>query len=133
MIKIIYKNRKNQRGVAMLLLVMILTSVGLIIASSIFFFFFFELDMGYTYQCGEEAFSVVDGCIEETLRRLKIEPGYNGGSLELGNGNCIIGISGDETNKIINATSTVGSCSKRIQTAVSINNNLITVNSWLEK
>ena len=117
----------------MLLLVIVLTASALIIASSILFLGLGELDMGYTYQCGEEAFAVVDGCIEETLMRLKLESDYTGGNLDLGDGKCIISIAGDTTNKTIYATSTVNNCSKRIETNIGLISNNITVNTWREK
>jgi len=124
---------KRQDGAAMLMLVIILTAAALIVASSVLFLGLGELDMGYTYQCGEEAFAAVDGCMEETLRRLKLEPGYIGGNLDLSNGSCIIEVSGDATSKIINATSTTGNCNKKIESHVSISNGVITINSWREK
>ena len=124
---------KNKNGVAMLLVVIILTAAALIVASSVLFQGLGELDMGYTYQCGEESFAAVDGCVEDALQRLKIDSGYTGGTLALGNGNCIIGVSGILPNKVIMATSTVGSCVKRLQTNVTINSGSITINSWLEK
>lgn len=124
---------KQQNGAAMLLLVILLTASALIAASSVLFLGLGELDMGYIYQCGEEALAVADGCLEETLRRLKLEPGYIGGNLDLGNGSCIIGVSGSVANKIINATSTVKNCNKIIESNISISSGVATVNTWREK
>jgi len=124
---------KKQQGAATLLLVIVLTASALIVASSVLFLGLGELDMGYTYQCGEEAFALADGCIEETLRRLKLESGYLGGSLDLGKGSCIIGVSGDAINKTINATSTVENCNKKIESTISISSGATIVNTWREK
>ncbi len=126
------KYKKRQRGAAMLLVVIILTAAALIVASSVLFSGLGELNMGYTYQCGEESFAVTDGCIEETLHRLKLDPGYSSGSLVLGNGSCIIGVTTGATSTNIYATSTVGNCNKRIQANITIGNGSTTINSWQE-
>ena len=134
--KRITHNKKNhingQQGVAMLLVIIVLTASTLIVATSVLFSGLGELDMGYTYQCGEEAFALGDGCLEETLHRLDIDSGYSGGSLALSNGSCIISVSGSASNKIIYATSTVGNCNKRLQANIIIGSGSTSVSSWKE-
>ncbi|HOZ55829.1 MAG: hypothetical protein BWY51_00637 [Parcubacteria group bacterium ADurb.Bin316] len=124
---------RQQKGVAMLLLVVVLTASFLIVASSILFLGLGELDMGYTYQCGEEAFALADGCMEEVLIRLKMDNNYSGGNLDLGSGNCIINISGDATYKIISAVSVVKNCSQGIEANISLAGDILTINTWREK
>jgi hypothetical protein len=126
------KRIKKEQGQAMLLVIVTLTAASLIVATSVLFSGLGELDMGYTYQCGEEGFALGDGCLEETLRRIDIDSGYAGGSLALSNGSCIIGVSGSATNKTIYATSTVGNCNKRFQANIVIGSGSTSVSNWLE-
>ncbi|MCX6796528.1 MAG: hypothetical protein NTW06_03460 [Candidatus Falkowbacteria bacterium] len=131
-----FQSKKNQQGVAMLLAIVLLTAAILVIATSVFFLGLGELDMGYTYQCGEETFALADGCMEETLRRIKINPGYYSGNLDLGKGKCIIKVSDGVANqKIISltASSTVNNCNKRITATSTISNNEVIVTAWSEQ
>lgn len=68
-------NPRN-KGFAALLAVIIIGAAALIIALNSSLLGLGELDLGYTSQKGEEAFSVADGCMEELLRRIRIVPGY---------------------------------------------------------
>lgn len=124
---------KSKKGSALLVVIIILAAAGLMMGTSILYSGLGELDMGFTYQCGEEAFSFVDGCLEESLIRLKLDSSYNGGSFTIGNGNCIINIAGDAANKIINATSSVGNCMKRMQATAFLDGGNINIINWEEK
>lgn len=125
-------SKKQPKGTAMLLIVIVLTASALITASSMAYLSLGELDMGYTYQCGEEAFALADGCMEEALRRIKLDSGYSGGNLVLGGGNCIIEVTGSAENRTINASSQVNNCSRDIESIITLVDGEITVNSWRE-
>jgi hypothetical protein len=123
----------NKSGIALILVVIIVGAAALIIALNIALLGLGELDQGYTSQKGGEAFSFADGCMEETLRRLRIDNTYSGGTLNLPNGNCIINVTSNGDNRIIITTSTVHSHSKVLQMDVDMDgSNVITVNSWQE-
>ncbi len=127
-----YKIQTQQNGVAALLTVVIVGVATLIIAFSASILGIGELDMGYTSQRGEEAFSVADGCVEEALRRLRIDDIYTGGSLSLGDNSCIINISGAGGNRSIVVSGTSGDYQKKIQVDITISGGVITITSWDE-
>jgi hypothetical protein len=126
--------KKNQQGEALLLAVVILTAAVLVMAASVFSLGLGELDMGYTYQCGEETFAIADGCLEETLRRIKINPSYSSGVLALGHGSCTIGVNSIGNQRIINViASSTASCNKKITATSTISNSEVILNAWSEQ
>ena len=86
----------NQKGVAALLTIVIIAASALIMAYTASFLGLGELDLGYTFQAGGEAFSMADGCVEETLRRIALDNNYGLGmgliNLTVTNGSCIINV-----------------------------------------
>ena len=125
---------QNNKGMSLLLSVVIIGSAALIIALNIALLGLGELDMGYTGAQGGETFSIADGCVEEGLRRLRINSStYSGGTLSLGDGSCIIGVSGTGANRVIIATSTVGVHNKVVRMDIGLDSeSVISVNSWEE-
>jgi len=126
---------KKQSGIAALLTIIIVSVSALIMAYSATVLGLGELDMGYDSQKGGEAFAIADGCVEEGLRRLRLDPTYTGDSLNLGNGSCIMSISTSGSDRIITATSTLDVYHKKVQVNLTLsgtNLDIITVNSWAE-
>lgn len=129
------KNIKNQKGIIAILTIIIISASVLIMALSASLLGLGELDLGYTSQRGTETFSIADGCIEEALRQIRFNENYTAtsSSLFIDQGACIINVIGDNP-KIVTATaSTTDGYYKKIEANVSINNNMITINSWEEK
>ena len=132
------KTINKQKGGAILLIVIIIAVSTLIMAYSSSFLGLGELDLGYTSQKGAEAFSIADGCIEETLHRIRLNTNYGIGAgtinLSVGNGSCavdIMDIGGDQ--RRITTSGTIDDYTKRIETELILNGNIITVTSWAEK
>lgn len=125
-------NTPSERGVAALLTIVIVAAATLIMAYSASLLGLGELDLGYTAQKGEEAFSVADGCIEEALHRMRLNAGYTGGSLSLTNGSCTITVSGSNP-YTIGAIGTSGDYNKKLEAVITLTGNVITVDSWKEK
>jgi len=122
----------NQTGMAALLIVIMIAAATLIMSISSAILGLGESEMGYTAQRGTEALFIADSCMEEALRRLKLDVNYNGGNLNLGNGTCIIKVIPNSNNRTITATGTVGDYNKNIEINLTLNGNLITINSWQE-
>lgn len=132
---------EHPAGFSALLTVLIVGVAALIMATSASLLGLGELDLGYTYQKGGEAFSVADGCMEETMRRLRLDAGYAVGApvvLSVVNGSCTItveNIGGNQRRLVILGQS--GSYYKKLQAEVTITPqgslNIITLNSWEER
>lgn len=87
---------KSQRGAAMAIYTIIVTSAALIMASVAAEVGLFDIEMTYVDQKAAEALYVAEGCAEEALRRIRIDSNYGigGGEIELSvlSGSCIIEI-----------------------------------------
>jgi len=122
----------DNRGVAALLTIVIISAAVLIMALSSAILGLGELDMGWTSQKGGETFALVDGCLEEVLRQLQLDNNYNGGTLSFVGNSCIISVVSNGNNRIINVSGTVSDYTKKIEANIDIDGILITLNSWKE-
>lgn len=122
----------DNRGATAILLIVIVSVAALIMAVGASILSMGEMDIGFTSQKGDEALSLADGCVEEGMNRLRTNGSYTGGSLNFGSGSCIISITSAGSDRTLTATGTIGIYSKKIQANITINSNVITVNSWQE-
>ena len=128
----------KQGGGIMILTVIIIATVALIMAYSSSILGLGELDLGYTSQKGAETFSITDGCMEEALHRIHLDTSYGIGvgtiNLLIGNGSCTIDITdlGGNQRRIL-VSGTISDYTKRIESELILNGNIITVTSWTEK
>ncbi|MFH1661925.1 MAG: hypothetical protein ABIA02_02420 [Candidatus Falkowbacteria bacterium] len=122
----------NNRGMAALLTVVIIAAATLIMAFNASLLGLGELDMGYTSQKGAEASSIADGCVEEAMRRLRLDSNYSGGTLNIGSGSCIIGIVADGNNRTITVTGTAQEFHKKIQATATLSGSDTALNTWQE-
>ena len=128
---------KTQKGVAALFAIVIIAAGTLLMAYTASLLGLGELDLGYTFQKGAEAFSVADGCVEESLRRIRLDTSYGIGegdiSLSVSNGSCIINVvdlGGNQ--RRISVAGISSNYNKRIQAEISLIGNIININSWEE-
>lgn len=127
-----FKILHSQKGVAALITIVIVAAAALIMAYSASLIGMGELDLGYTAQKGDEAFSFTDGCLNEAYHRLSSDPNYTGGSLSVSEGSCIISVTGSGNNRNIVVTGTVDEYHKKIQADIIFSGNNLTVTSWQE-
>lgn len=130
----------NQKGVAALLVVIILTASTLIMAYNASLFGLGEIELGFTSQKGGEALALSEACMEESLRRIKIdsEYGVEAGDIDLiiGANSCIINISKNLNDRTVLTTGTVDRFNKKIEVGLTLsgaNSDIITINNWQEK
>ena len=131
------KIKNSKKGAAALISVLIISAAALIIAFSSSMLGLGELDLGYTSQKSNEALSLADGCMEEILRRIKLDTNYGVGageiSLTLGNGSCKISIIDLGNNqRQITISSNIGKYNKKIASQILLTGNVITINFWEE-
>jgi hypothetical protein len=124
-------NLNSQRGAAVLVVIVLVAASALILARNAAFLGLGELELGYTSQKGGEAFAAADGCMEEAFRRMRLDSGYAGGSLNVSNGSCTIVVAGSNPYTIIVA-GTTGNYHKKIEAVITLAGNVITVDSWRE-
>ncbi|MDA2922328.1 hypothetical protein MYX07_03620 [Patescibacteria group bacterium AH-259-L07] len=132
-----HENVNSKSAVAALLVVIIVSAVALLMAYSASILGIGELDLGYTAQQGAESFSIADGCIEETLRRIRLNPNYGIGAGQIGltvsNGTCIIQVTDLGSNqRRITVAATMGEYHKEIEATLTLTGNIISIGSWRE-
>ncbi len=127
----------NQKGIAAFLVIVMISAVALIMAYSAAILGLGEIEMGFDSQQGGQAFALADGCIEEAMRRLRLDTDYTGSSLSFGANSCIISVTGAGSNRTIYTTSTVGEYYKKIEAQVSFTDSpttgvVLSLDSWEE-
>ena len=122
----------NQQGMAALLTVVIIASATLIMAFNASLLGLGELDLGYTMAKGGKAMSVASACVEEAMRQLRFDPAYSGGSLNVGDGSCIISIGVNGNDRTIITIGTVDKYNKKIQATATLSGANTIINTWQE-
>lgn len=122
---------RKQRGIAALLTVIVIgmATLAMVITSTLLGID--RLDTGVFIGKSREALALADSCLDDALRRLKIDPlnipaDY---SLSLDNGSCIINISDGH---IIRSTGQVENLVRHLQADFSVIGDRIILNDWQE-
>jgi len=128
---------KNQKGIAAFLVIVMISAVALVMAYTASILGLGEIEMGFDSHKGNEAFAVADGCVEQALRRLRLDTNYTGETLSFAENSCIISVSGAGSSRTIYTTSTVGDYSKKIEADISFTQDpvtgvVISLDSWEE-
>jgi hypothetical protein len=134
----------KNRGFTALLTVVVLTAATLLLAYTSTLIGLGELDAGFTAQKGNTAFAVADGCVEEVLRRIKLDATYGVGagpfslSLPQSNSSCSIEVRNSAhphcaDDRCIIVTGTNGDYNKRIEADVLLSGTTITLTLWEEQ
>ena len=125
-----------KQGFMALMAVLILGGGALLLALSSSYLGLAELESSNLETKAGQTLVAADGCLDETLRRLRLNPSYTGGSLTLGDASCIIGVTSVGANRTITATSTIGNINKVVRAGATVSvvglSNVITLNSWIE-
>lgn len=129
---------KNKKGIAALIVVLIITASALIMAYNASWLGLGEIDLSYSSQKGGEALSLSEACVEEALLRMKNDSNFGLGegniTLSIGTNSCIINISSNLNERVILATGIVEQFSKKVEASVNITspNNELSLNYWRE-
>jgi len=91
-----------------------------------------ESQMGYSLRKGEETLFFVEGCLEEALMRAKESGSYEGGLLNLPEGQCTINISKDQENWTLLAIGSKGRHTRKVEAQIRRGCDQIELYSWSE-
>jgi len=122
----------DNRGVAALLVIIIISASALIMAFSASMLGIGELNMGFTSQKSGETYALADGCTEEALFRLRSDYNWTGQTLSFPDKSCIISVTANGGSRVILVESIFGDYRKKVQTTVSQSGNNLIINSWQE-
>jgi len=131
-------NIKNNKGFVAIVTLVLMTALVTILAYSAGNLGLGELQMSYTAQKGLEALSVADGCVDEVLRRFRLNANYgiSAGTLvyTLNYGTCsvdVVDLGGGQRRATV--TGTTAQYNKKIEVVVQTSATDVTIVSWTEK
>jgi len=131
------KNVRGSRGFVALFLVVLIGAAALILAYNSAFLGLGELDSGFSAGEGQAARIFADGCVEETLERIRQDANYGIGQgdilLSASGGSCIIRIENPGGNiRNILVEGMIGDYTRRIEADVSVAAEVIAIMRWEE-
>ena len=130
---------ESNAGFSALFSIIIVAAAVLLLSRSAAILGLGELDLGYTHQKGQEALAVADGCVEEALRRIRLDANYAGNTeLTVTNGTCSIVVVDPEApsnQRVVTVVGTQGVYNKVVEVVISLSSDplpVLTVESWAE-
>jgi hypothetical protein len=106
MFKFLRKIVGNNRGISVLISVLIIASIMVVLTFGMGLNSISENQIGLYQSRSSVSFYNVDGCAEEAISRINRDNNYAGETLNLGNVTCVIAISGTGSNRTIGITGT---------------------------
>ena len=122
----------NEEGAAALLVVVIICAVALLMSTGAARLGMGEMESGFVTQKNDQTLNSGEGCMEVALERLRRDPAYAGGSLNISEGSCIISVVANGTARTITASVTAGDYNKKIQVSATLGGANTVINSWSE-
>ncbi|OGF27227.1 hypothetical protein A2331_03595 [Candidatus Falkowbacteria bacterium RIFOXYB2_FULL_34_18] len=125
---------KQQSGVAMLLIVVIISVVLLLTIKTVSFLGISNVEMAGIFDKGDNVLVFSEGCVEEALRRIQIDNSYTVSNfpLSIGSESCIISVEDNIGQKIITIVGNTDNYYKKIRVIISIVGEEIAIQSWEE-
>ena len=128
----IKKFNSDQRGITALITVVVVGAAALLMAYAASWAGIVDLDTSYLAQKGESIASFADGCLDESLQRLRYDVNYTGGSLSFDGGTCIINVVSAGSDRTITVSASAGDYYQALRASVTLTSNVIVLNSWEE-
>jgi hypothetical protein len=128
-------NQTNSGGYVLLLSVLVVVVIGTAVATSLLLWSVTDAQTTTILQQSARARQLAQTCAEEALWQLQQDTAYAaGGTLTVGADSCsIVAITGTGgSNRVINASGTVGSVVRRVQVTVTTVANPPVIASWQE-
>ena len=131
------KRTSSQSGAAALLTVLIVTAAGILLATNAAFLGLGEVDNAFVSGQAGETLSLADGCVDETMRRMRLDPNYGVGAgtmtLTMTDGSCDIDVVNTGGGaRTITVSATHNAYHKNIEARVTIVGTSVTLDAWLE-
>src|SRR3989339_352972 len=126
---------KQQSGVAMLLIVVIISVVLLLTIKTVSFLGISNVEMAGIFDKGDNVLVFSEGCVEEALRRIQIDNSYTVSNfpLSIGSESCIISVEDNIGQKIITIVGNTDNYYKKIRVVklLIVNKSCLLKNQWV--
>jgi len=127
----VVRSQRKRLGQAMLVAILIITTAALAIAMAVATVSSSEVKMSSGAKQSSEAYFLTEACLENALMRLARTDTSFPPSFTTSQGTCTIKITGSAPYEIL-ATGQIGEAYRKIQTTVSISNEVLTIQKWEE-
>ena len=127
--------KNNQSGMAAIFTVLIISAAALLMAKSTSLLGMDALEIQTLANGASETLFIADGCIEESLRRLRINESWSASGLilNIGAGSCEVNTEELVGRKKITAVSTLNNYHKKVAVEVTTADGEVNVLSWKEE
>jgi len=125
-------SNKTKPGIAALMTVVIVGAAALVMAFSAASLGLGDLIMGYDSQKSQEVATAGDGCLEETLYRLRRNPNYSGETLSFGVNSCIITIASSSAVRKISISASQGNYYSAISATSTVFGGTVSLDAWAQ-
>lgn len=126
------KKTQKRKGYVALSSLLVISAVVLMVVISASLLSLSEGQMGDSVRKGEEAFFFVEGCLEEALLRARDSSVYEGGVLNLPDGQCTIDIIKDDGNWTVTASGSKDGYQRSVEAQIRRGCDQIELISWQE-
>ena len=123
----------SQKGYVVLMAVILITTISLLIAVSLLTFGSVSSKSSTTLEQSAQSRGLADACMETALRQLRVNFNFSGtGNLTLTSGTCQYNVIRQGSNRIVQASGTVGTLTRKAVSNISRSGSRLVVNSWQE-
>lgn len=126
-------NQANKKGVALLLLVVIIATAGLSLALLAAWSGLFSLEQSFYRSGAQKALYLADGCTNLAWENLRQDYDYPGESLLIGPGSCIITVNAVGKKRQIEVVSEVREFHKKIYSQITKDGGKLVVEEYAEE
>lgn len=122
----------NNSGAVVLIIVVLISTIAFLMAYSAVLLGLGDLQIADSYEQGAKTLALADGCADEALYRLRLDNNYNGDTLVLSSGSCIIEVIDPvgTVDRQITILATVNDYNRKIQIEIDLVNNAPVILTW---
>ncbi len=124
--------KKNLMAGQTLVTLLVFVIVAIIITTSAVMITITNSMSADKFQQGIAVKQLAESGIENALLKLLRDPNYASETISVGDGNAIISVTGDINNKTIISEGKSGNFSRKVQTKITYNNDMLVILSWEE-
>ena len=124
----------NTQGIAVILLVFVLSMAMLVVGKSLITRNLDRLNQVYLFKTRQKANYLTLACAQNALRRLQLDSSYLASTqnIALPGGNCLLTISADGDERIVEAKGQVGESYQQITARLRLTSNKLELIEWAE-
>ena len=123
----------DERGAAAIIVTIIMLAVATLVVGTTALIGLDDLDMGHGSSLSNQTVLAAQSCMEEAMIRLSRDPSYVGGTVDVGESQCTLAVTGVPCGSCqIDAVATTQFYTRHLQADISIIGSVVDVLAWRE-